>query len=545
MLMESVITKIEVKNLDHLGLIAGMIDTLGFVAAIDSLLPSEHRVSHGIVVKALILNAMGFSQHALYLTPAFFERCPVEHLLGADYVASDFNDDRLGRTLDALFEYGLNKLFVQLSAKACANQGIDTSFYHVDSTNFSVEGAYNTAEEDAVQIRHGFAKDKRTDLKQVTLGLITTYKTAIPRYMQAFDGNASDKQTLVAMIKQFLSCFAEGEEVGIFIADAGIYSADNISKDLQNVAWITRVPGTLKEVKDWIDRTEDADLQDFSTMPGYRYRPVTSNYGGVAQRWLLIQSAPLARAVTHTETANASKQLAAFEQKIQQQQGTKKPYFLTEADLANWLAALALKYPLITLDYAIEEDTYYVKAGKPKEEHRRISYKIGHFKLTTNLAAIEAIAIAKSRFVLASNVLDAEKLSDETLLTAYKTQATSVENGFKFLKDPIFFAESFFVKKQSRLEALLFLMSLSLLVYALCERKLRAALTETAQTITAQSGKQAAKPTMRLVFNLFRGIHIVTLNPETPPFTTNLKPNHIKIINLLGPVFANYYLLPT
>ena len=186
-----------------------------------------------------------------------------------------------------------------------------------------------------------------------------------------------------------------------------------------------------------------------------------------------------------------------------------------------------------------------MKAGKPKEEHRRISYKIGHFKLSTNLAAIDAIAIAKSRFVLATNVLDAEKLSDEALLTAYKTQATSVENGFKFLKDPIFFAESFFVKKQSRLEALLFLMSLSLLVYALCERKLRAALTETAQTITAQSGKQAAKPTMKLVFNLFRGIHIETLNPETPPFTTNLKPNHIKIINLLGPVCANYYLLPT
>jgi transposase len=542
--MESTAASVAVSNLDHLGLVAGMIDTLCLVEVIDSLLPSEHRVSHGVVVKALLLNAIGFSQHALYLTPSFFERCPVGHLLGSEYCAADFNDDRLGRTLDALFEYGLSSLFVQLSSKACANQGIDTSFYHVDSTNFSVEGAYNVEEDDAVKIRHGFAKDKRNDLKQVTLGLITTYKTAIPRYMQNFDGNASDKQTLVTMINKFIACFREGEDVGIFISDAGIYSEENISEGLQNVSWITRVPGTIKECKDWIANTKDADLQDFSTIPGYRYRAVASAYGGVAQRWLIIQSAPLASAITHTQTANANKQQAAFERKIQQQQARKtQPYFLSVADLDAWLEALALKYPLVSLNYTIEEGSYYVKAGKPKEEHRRTSYKIGHVELSTNTVAIAAIAVEKSRFILASNVLDTDKLSDEALLSAYKSQATSVENGFKFLKDPIFFAESFFVKKPSRLESLLFLMSLSLLVYALCERKLRAALASENQTITAQNAKQTAKPTMRLVFNLFRGIHVVTLKPDTQPFCTNLNPNHIKIINLLGPTFAKYYFL--
>lgn len=171
---------ISVSNLDHLGLVAGMIDSLGFVETIDRLIPSERKVSHGIMIKALILNAMGFSQHALYITPQFFERCPVKHLLGTSYEAADFNDDSIGRCLDALFEYGLNKLFVQLANKACENAGIDTKYWHADSTNFSLEGDYE-AEAVGVKINKGFAKDKRFDLKQVTLGLITSYKTAIPR----------------------------------------------------------------------------------------------------------------------------------------------------------------------------------------------------------------------------------------------------------------------------------------------------------------------------------------------------------------------------
>jgi transposase len=84
-LTESVSEAILVSNLDHLGLVAGMIDSLGLVEEIDRLIPSERKVSHGIMVKALLLNAMGFSQHALYITPNFFERCPVKHLLGESY----------------------------------------------------------------------------------------------------------------------------------------------------------------------------------------------------------------------------------------------------------------------------------------------------------------------------------------------------------------------------------------------------------------------------------------------------------------------------
>jgi transposase len=538
--METFSKSISVSNLDHLGLVAGMIDSIGLVEEIDRLIPSERKVSHGIMIKALIINAMGFSQHALYITPKFFERCPVKHLLGAGYEACDFNDDSIGRCLDALFEYGLNKLFVQLAHKACREEGIDTTYWHVDSTNFSVEGEYADEEGGAVKVRRGFAKDKRTDLKQVTLGLITSYKTAIPRYMQSFDGNASDKQTLATMIDKFAACFEAGEDLGIFISDSGAYSAENIAGPMSKTGWIARVPETIGEAKEWIEKTQDVDLQEFANIAGYRFRAVPSMYGGVEQRWLVTESGPLADAAAKTVAAKAQGQIDGAKAKM----GKKAAQWFRElSELEAFVARLEQTHPLVRIEYTLKERFYYCRPGRPRQENRRVEYALDTFAVAANDAAIASSVTQKSRFVLATNVLDDLKLPDEQVLAAYKTQATSVENGFKFLKDPIFFAESFFVKKTSRLEGLLMIMTLSLLVYSLCERNLRNALAEKNESVDTQTSKTTQKPTIRLVFNQFRGIHLVKLNELEPAFCANLNDNHKKIIRALGHNFAKYYFL--
>jgi transposase len=530
-----------VRNLDHLGLVAGIIDELEIVSEIDRLLPSDRKVSIGTLVKALILNAMGFSQHALYITPSFFEQCPVEHLLGAQYQASDFNDDSIGRGLDALFSYGLNNLFVKIAHRACQIAGITEFFHHVDTTNFSVEGAYED-EPNAVKIRHGFAKDKRFDLKQVTLGLITSYQTSIPRYMQTFDGNASDKETLATLITNFVNCFEAGESVGIFIADAGIYSAEKIGEDLKNIDWITRVPETINEAKKLLEETQAIDFQDSTQFEGYRYYAVPSHYGGVSQRWFVVQSAPLAKAVRQTVTTKAQKQLECIPQKITKQMDS---LFKDPQELTEWIAEFAKKHPLVTIQYRLGEAHYYCKPGRPKVENKRTAQKIEGFKCTLNREAVEQIVEQKSRFILTTNVLDKERLPDERVLEGYKSQASSIEKGFGFLKDPLFFAESFFVKKPSRVEGLLMIMTLSLLCFSLCERKLRMALEESKEVVQNQVQKSTQKPTMRMVFNLFRGIHLVVnfQNKEPIPFCTNLKDNHKKILRFLGKNIAKYYLL--
>jgi transposase len=61
------------------------------------------------------------------------------------------------------------------------------------------------------------------------------------------------------------------------------------------------------------------------------------------------------------------------------------------------------------------------------------------------LASLPASRLTKlqqqSCFLLATNQLDTQTLSDEELIAAYKDHQ-KVERGFRFLKDPLFLASS-------------------------------------------------------------------------------------------------------
>ncbi|CDN13415.1 hypothetical protein RintRC_6013 [Richelia intracellularis] len=65
------------------------------------------------------------------------------------------------------------------------------------------------------------------------------------------------------------------------------------------------------------------------------------------------------------------------------------------------------------------------------------------------------ISIAKEqpgRFILATNVLDADKLSNEDVLCEYKAEQ-STERSFRFLKDPLFFTSTVFRNSRKRVAA--------------------------------------------------------------------------------------------
>ena len=59
----------KVENLDHLGIIAGIIDELGIAEEINTRIgrSSREKVSAGVMVKAMILNGLGFVSAPLYM----------------------------------------------------------------------------------------------------------------------------------------------------------------------------------------------------------------------------------------------------------------------------------------------------------------------------------------------------------------------------------------------------------------------------------------------------------------------------------------------
>jgi len=85
----------------------------------------------------------------------------------------------------------------------------------------------------------------------------------------------------------------------------------------------------------------------------------------------------------------------------------------------------------------------------------------------------------------------------------------------RFLKDPAFRTSEEYLKKEERIEGLMFLMVLALLVYNLAEKDLRRALVETGKSVPSQTKKPTQKPTLRWIFQLFDRITEVTLTAGT------------------------------
>ena len=154
-----------------------------------------------------------------------------------------------------------------------------------------------------------------------------------------------------------------------------------------------------------------------------------------------------------------------------------------------------------------------------------------------------AITIATQqagRFILATNVLDAEKLTNEHVLCEYKAQQ-STERGFRFLKDPLFFTSTVFLNSRKRVAALAMVMGLCLLVYSLGHRALRQSLKRGSQTIQNQLGKPTATPTLRWVFQCFMSIHLLTL--ASLKQISNLSEQRCWILQFFGAPCRKYYLL--
>ena len=70
--------------LDHLGLVSSIFDQLDIADLIDDRLPKKrnHNLEHSRLMKAMILNGLGYVGQRLYLFPEFYEKLPIERLLG-------------------------------------------------------------------------------------------------------------------------------------------------------------------------------------------------------------------------------------------------------------------------------------------------------------------------------------------------------------------------------------------------------------------------------------------------------------------------------
>jgi len=293
--MKNPLEAIEIVNLDHLGIVAGIIDEMELVEEVNKKvgLRGKEAISPGQVMKAMILNGLGFLSAPLYLFENFFIGKATEHLIGEGVTAEQLNDDRIGRALDKYYEAGTTKLFTAIALKAAEKFQVEKESVHLDSSSISVEGEYKSKEEGnqeeeemkAIKIVHGYSRDKRPDLKQFIIDMVVSGDGDVPLYLKIDDGNADDKSVFVERLKEFKK---QWTFEGICVADSALYTAENIGA-MAGMKWITRVPLSLKEAQNKIIEIEDKEWEQ-SEIKGYRIATKSSEYGNIKQRWLVVES---------------------------------------------------------------------------------------------------------------------------------------------------------------------------------------------------------------------------------------------------------------
>jgi transposase len=529
-----------VERLDHLGIVAGVCQEIGLAAYLDALAgPSQQQVSVGTATVAMVLNGLGFSNRRLYLVSQFFATKPVEHLLGPGITAEQLHDDCLGRTLDWLYDHDPTALFAGIAHQARQHFGLAARQVHVDTTSFSVTGEYEPdVDAHSIAVTYGYSRDHRADLKQWMLALATTRTGDVPLWCQALDGNASDKVSLVAAVEALADQLrTPDEEAPIFVADSGLYSADNVARlRTSGVRWISRVPDTSQEARAALE-VADNDWQQEGPLFWAAAPQAPSG-----ERWVVVRTTPgEARA-----RATLQRQMERLRQTWEKQLwhlGNLR--FACAPDARAALAQQLKKCPAwLSVDSRLVAHPKQNRPGRPRKDMTpdRVEWQIEATLVVNEEGRTRAVQ-RKASFLVATNVLDGDQLSDQELIQTYKDQH-SVERGFSFLKDPLFLASSVFVKKPERIVALSLVMVLCLLVYRLAEHRLREQLAATGQTVPNQLKQPTDRPTMRWMFQCFEGINLVEFPPpHGPPHRkiTGLEPLHEQVADLLGAYCQKLY----
>ncbi len=556
---------IDVQDIDHLGIIAGIIDEIGIVEIINRLLGTHplEEVSAGNVVKALILNCLGFLTAPLYLFSQFFEGKATEHLIGPGVKPEQLNDSRIGRVLDQLFKAGLTPVFIEIALAVVKRFGVSTKRAHLDSSSFCVQGEYlnsqpetnlgesrpleqsseqkaqaeDSAEPVPIEITHGYSRDYRPDLKQFTLALITSGDGDVPLYLRVGNGNDADQAVFTEVIGEFQQQW-KAAQPEVYVADAALYSEENIEV-LEKTPWISRVPATIAEAQQLMQTIPQEMFTVSSSNNNYLIAEVCSTYAGVRQRWLVVHSESRKQA----DLKQLDKRIAqAKTKKIKALKELGNHPFACEADAVDAAKAFEkkLKYHRLT-DIEVLQKPYYDKPGRPRKGDVPKGYTY-HISATLALhePAVKAQRNQAGRFVLATNLLDDQQWPKETILQEYKNQQ-SCERGFRFLKDPLFFASRVFVKLPQRVAALAMIMGLCLLVYSIGQRQLRSSLAIASETIPNQKGKQTERPTLRWVMQCFQSVHLIWL--EDRKWGIKLNDLQMHILRFLGSACQKYYFL--
>jgi transposase len=427
---------VDVKRLDHHGVVASVIDDLKIVEIIEERIPPDDQelVSTGEAVKAMIQNGLGFCNRPLMLTPQFYENLPMELLFREGVEADHFNRHKLGRALDRVYGYGCNVLFSEIALYACQQEKIDRRFNSLDTTAFSLCGDYvHPGDPAAIRITLGHTKDHRPDLKQAVLEMIVSQDGGVPFGSQSWDGNASDSVIFRERAAALVEEFKNADTPRYLVADSKLY-AEKSAPFLAQIPFITRIPANFALERQLIRQALRDPEAWVAWDPTHRYQCIELGHYGIDQRWLVIYSEAAFERAQHS-LAKAQKKEHKKIQKQLSRLAAQRFDGSQPAQQALEKISQGLKYHQIVSAQLIPHKRY-AKRGRPGANTpvASIDWQI-RAELAVDEDRIEQLQHEKACFIVATNIPERE-LSDAEVFAGYKNQS-SVERHSRQAKRPL------------------------------------------------------------------------------------------------------------
>jgi transposase len=191
------------RQIGALPVVYPILETLGLREIVNDLRYTRADIDPGRIAELLTLNRLLAPQPLCWVQRWASDTVLPEVL---DMTVGKLYDNRLGRALDALYPL-LGEIWTSIAARAVTVYRVDLSIVHWDITSFFFEGEYTASK----LLRRGYSRDKRSDAKQVNLGLDVSHEDEIPFLYWLWPGNRQDDQTAVPHVKALKAFLARPE----------------------------------------------------------------------------------------------------------------------------------------------------------------------------------------------------------------------------------------------------------------------------------------------------------------------------------------------
>ena len=547
----------------HWPLVLGVLRRLEIAPVIDRLIPPHpaHVLSCGRGVEALVLAILD-GDHALYKVGRRLEERGLVSLLQPGLTRAARHDYRLGHILDALFAANLNGVFGAIALKALEVYALTTPWLHQETTTIALYGAYEDEPQAprAPRPAYGHSKDGRNDLKQVLLSLGVSGDGGLPLRLGVRDGKTRDSVETPLAIEEDLSLGLEG--VQGLVAESQAYRRRTLGRCLEKgLGLVTLVPRTCavrQELEKWGQqqpalpllvekpgRTKDDMCRQWHGQSVVRQVEVEYSDGrgaSEALRFVVVHSSQLAQQQAQSYAAAQAKETEAVADHVRQ---VHARWFACQPDAEAAIAEYEGRgqgrrgrrprpWRYHTVRYGIVAETRRtrrarrgrpVKTAPPPTES---GYRL--------VVEVEALANPEedNGWTVRATTVRAEACADAEILKAYQDQNTTVEPGFRWIKNPAAIAPVW-LEKPERIAALAMLTVVGLLVYSIIQRQVRLYLHTHDQQVPGNKGATAT-PTAAVVLSLFAQVALVQLwiGDQEVVQVYGVQPHHLLICDALG-----------